>query len=486
MNNKRFSISIVVLLLAALACNLGSAIAPEPPTATALPTLISTNESFQPTVSPPALSPTLAVPNAPLSAIGPWLIFSTSDGLWAINSDGSGLTQMTEAAPTIKSSAVAPGGGHLAFITSTDFTGLHDLKLNLITLPQGDVQTLTLLRSAAAESGPEPSPGDPAFEAVRAIVDLPGMAWSPDGRKLAFIGAQDGPSADLYVYSLDDGSIARLTDGPSQAYDPSWSPDGKNIVQLGADQFGTGAGYSMAGVWAARADGSAVVSLYKPNSGDEVILGWTAPDTFAVYSFDVNCSYRNFRLFNIETRTETVLWKNYFTSAALDPASGRAMISVDDFVASCNQDSRIGMFLISAGSEPKRVSDEASFLIAWSKEADLFFAPLEKTMLIVTPSGDVTQPPAPMETIPAVAPDGKSWAWPGPQAQDLFASISNAPPLLVYSGFVPTQSWSPDGKTLIFVGDGMMYAAYSPEFNYAPITNIFDLENGGVLAWVRP
>jgi hypothetical protein len=323
------------------------------------------------------------------------------------------------------------------------------------------------------------------------FVSLPWMeAWQAAGVvdvEAQFQGRwQDGPSADLYVYSLDDGSIARLTDGPSQAYDPSWSPDGKNIVQLGADQFGTGAGYSMAGVWAARADGSAVVSLYKPYSGDEVILGWTAPDTFAVYSFDASCSYRNFRLFNIETRTETVLWKNYFTSAALDPASGRAMISVDDIVVSCNQDSRKGMFLISAGIEPKRVSDEASFLITWSKEADLFFVPLETTMLIVTPSGDVIQPPVPMETIPAIAPDGKSWAWPGRQAQDLFASISNAPPLLVYSGFVPTQSWSPDGKTLIFVGDGMMYAAYSLGFNYAPITNIFDLENGGVLAWVRP
>ncbi|GAB1513465.1 serine hydrolase [Actinophytocola sp. KF-1] len=54
-------------------------------------------------------------------------------------------------------------------------------------------------------------------------------AWSPDGRSLAFLRAQDGP-AQLWLLPADGGEPERLTDLPLGAGAPHWSPDGRRIA----------------------------------------------------------------------------------------------------------------------------------------------------------------------------------------------------------------------------------------------------------------
>ncbi len=54
-------------------------------------------------------------------------------------------------------------------------------------------------------------------------------ACSPDGRRVVFMGARAGAS-DLYLLSLEDGSVVNLLDDPWADLDPSWSPAGDAIV----------------------------------------------------------------------------------------------------------------------------------------------------------------------------------------------------------------------------------------------------------------
>ncbi len=54
-------------------------------------------------------------------------------------------------------------------------------------------------------------------------------AWSPDGRSLAFLRAQDGP-AQLWLLPADGGEPEKLTDLPLGAGAPHWSPDGGKIA----------------------------------------------------------------------------------------------------------------------------------------------------------------------------------------------------------------------------------------------------------------
>jgi TolB protein len=68
---------------------------------------------------------------------------------------------------------------------------------------------------------------------VRALIAGPAAelkpAWSPDGRKLAFMSDRAG-SFDIYAAKADGSDVRRLTDDPSNDFNPSWSPDGRRLA----------------------------------------------------------------------------------------------------------------------------------------------------------------------------------------------------------------------------------------------------------------
>ena len=59
------------------------------------------------------------------------------------------------------------------------------------------------------------------------------LAWSPDGKRLAFLSDAAKPGQlDLYVTDLDGGAARRLTHLLGFVAKPSWSPNGKTIALL--------------------------------------------------------------------------------------------------------------------------------------------------------------------------------------------------------------------------------------------------------------
>jgi Tol biopolymer transport system component len=59
--------------------------------------------------------------------------------------------------------------------------------------------------------------------------DVQTPAWSPDGRKLAFVSRRDGNS-EIYVMNSDGSAQENLTRQPANDSHPSWSPDGRKIA----------------------------------------------------------------------------------------------------------------------------------------------------------------------------------------------------------------------------------------------------------------
>jgi Tol biopolymer transport system component len=53
--------------------------------------------------------------------------------------------------------------------------------------------------------------------------------WSPDGKRLAFVGG-DKNSSQLWVINVSGGHLEQLTRGPALDEQPAWSPDGKRIA----------------------------------------------------------------------------------------------------------------------------------------------------------------------------------------------------------------------------------------------------------------
>ena len=54
-------------------------------------------------------------------------------------------------------------------------------------------------------------------------------AWSPDGRKVAFLSRRDG-GQEIYVVNADGSGLRRLTRSPNRELGPAWSPDGRKIA----------------------------------------------------------------------------------------------------------------------------------------------------------------------------------------------------------------------------------------------------------------
>lgn len=440
---------------------------------------------------------------------GPWLVLNTAPNgtgegsLWVVNPDGSGLRQVFASpyalSPHESSAAVAPSGGYVAFISQSD-GNLHNLTLNLLTLPDGLVQVITPLTTLETEPAPEALGGDPALEAARAVFEATSLAWSPDGRKLAFMGMMQGPTSDLYVYSLDDDTTIRLTDGPAQAYGPEWSPDSRSIVHFGVSSFGTGAGYNMEGVWAAAADGSAVVTLYDPSgSGAEEFIGWVAPDTFIVNSWDAGCGRRDLRAVNAETgETLNTLWKGAFSEVAFTNRGELLLALPGDITgqAGCGvAGMEPGLYLIQSWEgAAKRAYEGAPFWSrpTWSAEMEVFFAQTEGGAVQVAPDGQVTELPAPGPMTPVVSTDGQWWAWNGwgwsSTPTGMWIGAVGESPTQVFEGAVPTTTWAPDRPVLFFLSEDRLYMANrdGEAFTVREIGQVGAASHTVYLAWVQP
>ncbi len=80
-------------------------------------------------------------------------------------------------------------------------------------------------------------PDDPSRYQVVPVTSLPGAetqpSFSPDGRKIVYVwNGENGENPDLYVQSLDDGSVRRITTDAAEDLSPVWSPDGLRIAWL--------------------------------------------------------------------------------------------------------------------------------------------------------------------------------------------------------------------------------------------------------------
>ncbi|MFA7329700.1 MAG: BamA/TamA family outer membrane protein [Candidatus Delongbacteria bacterium] len=111
------------------------------------------------------------------------------------------------------SPAISPDGDRMVFLS--DRTGYFDLYLAHITEPQ---KARRLLRGQ--QSG--------KFEELHWL--RPGIAWSPDGERIAF-ASKAGDEDELFLLDARDGSIERSWSfGLQGLFSPAFSPDGRWVA----------------------------------------------------------------------------------------------------------------------------------------------------------------------------------------------------------------------------------------------------------------
>jgi len=94
---------------------------------------------------------------------------------------------------------------------------------------------------------------------------------SPDGRSIAVANREGNP--DVWVYSIDRGTLVRLTFDPEEDETPTWSPDGRRVTYRRANKF-----------FSKSADGSGSEELLASVEGNAHIGNWSPDGRFLAYS----------------------------------------------------------------------------------------------------------------------------------------------------------------------------------------------------------
>jgi len=387
-----------------------------------------------------------------LTSTGPWLLVKTSVGLWATNEDGSGVTLLTQGDnwDSNLEAAVQPSGDQVVVLTSSDdgYPRLseHHLALNLLSLPDGSLRKITDLTSLQTEPGPSYILGDPAWEAVRAIMEQDTYAWSPDGTRLAFIGMMDGPSADVYLFDTTTDQITRVSQDGAQNFNPSWSPDGDTLFYFGAETFGTGAGATMSGAWAASGDGTNVTYLYWPNSAGEILLGWRGNETIVLESVTMQLGENHLRLYNLRTREEIVLVDETVncaavaTEASADP--GAVMYCKDD-----------GLYLLHSGeSQAEKISGDLVKFLYWIPQGSIFQVVFQNNKVITYEASGSNPQESPIPVPSGVAMYGAIYAWTtlDSDKEGIWISGPGLEPRQVFSGPASYPVWDRENNLFFF------------------------------------
>ncbi len=195
------------------------------------------------------------------------LAFSAGDNLYVAESDGTGLTMLRSGGGgSVGSPEWSPDGASIVFSGSP--AGVEEPDIMVMDASGGSARTLirsgdrffyvnephwspdgrSVLFVAAREGWSDLYVMDPDGSEVRLLLrrgfdlDGSGLAWSPDGERIAFQADRGGGC--LFVVDADGQRVRRLVPGCSVGVDLTWSPDGSRII-WGPSDNGPGDLYSV-------------------------------------------------------------------------------------------------------------------------------------------------------------------------------------------------------------------------------------------------
>ena len=381
-----------------------------------------------PWVAPPAdpfeLQPTLAptrapTPITPLNPDAPWRLELEEEGVVATNLDGHGQSLLYAYSPsTWKYGAYdrfweyeIASTGWIAFRVGGGQVPEDPPLLLLAQGPDPDsVKELPLLSTALASTMNDPGKYsqrrlevEDVYLALHGEGFLDTLAWSPDGRLLAYVAATDGPSADIYIYDTQTAEVRRITEGPNQPELLGWSPDGERVLHLEIANVGTGDGiwfHSLA-MWAAAADGSGSVRV----PGVELpvlLLDWISSSRFYAMHFSfAQLPAHRLQLIDLNAGPITIFYEGTVIQWAIDPETGTAAFVVEPRQFRDEDTLEPGLYIVSApdgmpalvgfsGPKDDRFSDMVVGL-KWSPELNRFEVGTEGGMeATVSTKGEIT------------------------------------------------------------------------------------------------
>jgi len=485
-----------------------------PPTDTPPPPTVTPTTTPIPTLTPTPRPQATATPESALTRRGPWLVFNAirqadparPHGLFAVNADGSALTQLVEddVVGFAGQDAASPASARLAYVAATREAGaIRELALKIVRVPDGQAYEAASLLPPGYQP-PGPAEADDEARLALQAVEMQTPRWASDGDHVAFVALREGPTADVYLHNLFTRSTVRLSTEPGHAVDPVWSPDGRFIVygvrHAEVEQVAAATADELRVAWT---NGSGDRQIYEPTRDGERFFGWLAYNVVLVASYARDCGYTQLRAIDVDSTVERVLWPGFFRQAAFAPASGRVLLEGGALNPACEaEDAPAGLHVIGAEGPPQAVVFEDApgpvQSIRWAETQGAFtvtlgeFGQPPSGIARVTPAGES----APLERPPGLralnSPDGQLMAWYGDGSagqSGLWVGPRDGLPEPIYDQSVSWVTWSPDSRALFFMrpagsSDRLAYVALRPAFAPVPLTEGLEVR---AAAWVyRP
>lgn len=506
---------VLVLLAAGMACQLTS---PRPaswagtPTAEARLTQVAQTQAvmrsesdyvFTPTIPTivPESTPTPTVsPTPPIEADGPWLLFTEPNGTWLMAYDVQAkVTHKIDLPEPIIAADLASGyapDGKALFIRAGSAMNTEELALYQINLPSREdsingfeVSRVSSLLSISLQRQIVNQEGTRALEALSAVTRPDGLAWSPDGRFLAFTAALNNETSDLYIFDTLNDQINRANRYLTHNASPLWSPDSTWLIsqELELNQFTEDwratnvVGLQMPGY--INQD-----QVYSPPTGsrEEIFVGWRNVETFISYSLTED-GPSQLRQVTYDRLRESMIFDGSFKQVAFDPASGvfAFIISHNNTIA---QEISGGLYRLLPDSTTLHLQQGGYWdNLTWDPSG-MFVAAGIRGILLFTPDGDSMVLPG--QGNARISPNG-NWliAWGDGEnsasGARLYQSASDHPLQTLLEGPVEALFWQPDSRGFFIQSEGALYHFVFPGLKPLEISNDLSLDSALEWLWVE-
>ncbi len=493
-NKARLLWVIGLLLTSSLACQLTS---PRPaswsgtPTAAARATEIAITQAaiagaaefvFTPTVPTPIQESTptpTTTPTPVTEGSGPWLVYPAPEGgLHAYDLSTEHILTIRLPEPLIPADLVSgrsPDGRTLVIRAGSELN-TDELALYQVDLPSFEVTKITPLLSLPVQRMIAADQNARGLDTLAVVTRPDGLAWSPDGRFLAFNAALHNETSDLYVLDTLNARIDRLNGLFTQNASPFWSPGSDWLIsqELSHDQQALGWRTELVtGLRVPSFDSQNTLYLPPARSRAEVFVGWLNPTTFVSYSL-TDEGPQTLRQLNLDgDAQENLIFAGAFQQVAYDPASGVLAYAID-YASAIPQGLTGGIYRVLPDSPVHSLQSVGNWSRLTYDPGGMFLASGAQGVTLFTPEGDSVLLPGEGEA--RLSPNGNWLVGYGDGEQSspgarLYQSGSSNPLQSVVESPVDALFWQPDSSGFFLLSEGALFHLVFPGLRPSEITS---------------
>lgn len=306
------------------------------------------------------------------------------------------------------------------------------------------------------------------------------LAWSPNGRYLAYPAIQDGTSTDLFVYDRNTGNTRRLTNGPEEVKEFQWSPDGTWLFM--SEELGMLSDKDyIPSFWAVSVVSDEIRFLYTPiiNYPADNFLRWIDNNRLLTYSGTIECcgppdAGGNLTLVKLNGEAPKVIFAGAFVGLTLDNANHRVVLQKP-------QSDSLAIYIVSmSDGTSTKVDDSVLSLGQWDSKLKLYVTDEDctdhpgqrqafdlrgKAQCLLVPDPPV---PTPNASALGISPDNR-WQILLTSSGVKLKDLSDQSEKLITNNVGTQVIWCPDSSCFFFVSNRTLYNVFISNLALNPV-----------------